>query len=252
MTALTSDERSAEFKKSFNAADVLVTAKTELQKNVAKLFVAMIAAGDCQHGEMRKHGIRITGEDIREKLQDIYGLVNIFQAIVDGEIDLTEEDFDKMDSSKLALLSPFLTKDELKPNLEKAVKAAKTGTAKDIRDLKPKKDKEPEKPEAAKPAGTEIPIGFVATDISPNDPLVKSKQFRARLMADFKTIYDTQDGGALESMLTLFGRTYFTACTMLEADPLDFIAELAAENAKAAAGRDATAPAAIECDAVAA
>lgn len=252
LTALTTDERSTEFKNSFNAADVLVNAKTELQKNVAKLFVAMMAKGDCKPGDMRRHGIKITGEDIREKLQDIYGLVNVFQAVVDGTIEITEAEFDAMDSSKLALLSPFLTKDELKPNLEKAVKAAKTGTAKEIRDLKPKKDKEPEKPEPAKPQGTEIPIGFIATDISTSDPLVKSKQFKTRLSADFDAAVASENEAALTEMLALFGKAYFRACWHLGDDPLDFLAELAAGIAKPANASDATAPAAIDCETVAA
>ncbi len=248
LLGLSKDERNDDMKSSFNRAVVLTDAKAELQKHVAKLFVAMIAAGDCKPGEMRKHGILITGEDIREKLQDIYGLVNVFQAVVDGTIEITEDEFDKMDSSKLALLSPFLTKDELKDKLADAVKAAKTGTAKDIRALKPKADKEPE---TEKPKGTEIPIGFVATDIAPGDPLVNSKQFRGRLMADFAKAIETGNETSLMAMIELFGKAYYSACESLGEDPLDFIAELAGKYAKPVDAA-VVAPPAIEAEAVAA
>lgn len=250
LLALTTDERNENMKSSFYRAVVLTDAKAELQKDVAKLFVAMIASGDCKAGEMRKHGIRITGEDIREKLQDIYGLVNVFQAVVDGTIEISEEEFDKMDSSKLALLSPFLTKDELKDKLGNAVNAAKTGTAKDIRALKPKAEKDKE-PESDKPKVTEVPVGFVATDIVPGEPLVKSKQFRGRLMADFQNAIETCDETTLTTMLEVFGKAYYSACAALGDDPLDFIAEIAAKYATPA---DATTVEthSIECEAVAA
>lgn len=241
---LTTEERNAELGKSYHRAVVLTDAKKELQKDVAKLFVAMIAAGDCQPGEMRKHGIKITGEDIRETLQDVYGLVNVFQAVVDGTIEISEEEFDKMDQSKLALLSPFLTKPELKDKLEDAVKAAKTGTAKDIRNLKPKAEKAAE-PAAEKPQGTEIPVGFVATDIAPGEALVKSRQFRARLMADFTNAIETSDENTLTVMLELFGKAYYSACEALGDDPLDFIASIAASQAAPAEGTVVETPAAI-------
>lgn len=251
---LTTEERNSELDKSYHRAVVLTDAKADLQKSVAKLFVAMIASGDCKPGEMRKHGILITKEDIREKLQDVYGLVNVFQAVVDGTIEITEAEYDEMDQSKLALLSPFLTKPELKDKLGDAVKAAKTGTAKDIRALKPKKEKDAD-PAVEKPKGTEIPVGFVATDISPQDALVKSKQFRARLMADFKRAIETDDETSLTAMLELFGKAYYSACEALGDDPLDFLATIAASVATPATGTVVETPAetpAIGCDAVAA
>lgn len=252
----TTEERNAEMKRSFNKAVVLTDAKNDLQKMVAKLFVAMIAAQDCLPGEMRKHGILITGEDIREKLQDIYGLVNVFQAVVDGIIPMTEEEYDKCDSSKLALVSPFLTKDELKPMLAQAVELAKTGTAKQIRDLKPKEPTKAEKEieglktqladsqksekeavEAAK--GTPITFGFIATDIKPGEALVNSKQFRNRLTSDYENAASEEseaNDALLYSMLQLFGKAYFKSCVSLGHDPLDFIAELAEKYATSAEG----------------
>lgn len=257
LLASTTKERTNELKKSFNRAGVLTEAKNELQKQVAKLFVAMIAGGDCQPGEMRKHGVTITGEDIREKLQDVYGLVNVFQAVVDGTIAITEDEFDKMDQAKLALLSPFLSEKatpERKAALNDAVEAAKNGTANDIRKIAKatkgedaKKDKDAEKPQA-----TEIPVGFVATDITPGEALVKSRQFRARLMADFTKAIETKDEESLTAMLSLFGKAYVSACNALGDDPLDFIAELAARDAAPATGTVVETPAAAIGEAVAA
>jgi len=250
LVASTKEARDSELKTAFNRAVVLKDESKVVQKQAAKILVAMIAAGDCQGGEIRKHAISLLAVDIRETCQDVYGLVNVFQAVVDGTIEITEKEYDELDQSKLALLSPFLTKAELKDKLEDAVKAAKTGTAKDIRGLKPKADKK--EPEAEKPQATEIPVGFVATDIAPGEALVKSRQFRARLMADFKQAIETTDETTLSEMLSLFGKAYYSACEALGDDPLDFIAEIAARNAAPAEATVVETPVAEIGDAVAA
>jgi len=243
LLALSKDERSVDLKASFGTASGLSDSKTELQKHVAKLFVAMIEKGDCSPGEMRKHGILITGEDIREKLQDIYGLVNVFQAVVSGDVEITEEEFDKMDSSKLALLSPFLTKPELKDKLAEAVTAAKTGTAKEIRDLKPKVASKAEKEVAdlkaklAKgPAGTPIEFGFIATDISADAPLISSKQAQARLKADFAKAMETNDVEGIMEMMDIYAKMFMASADSIGSDPKDYIDLVRSGNAKPAAG----------------
>ena len=206
--AASKDERETELKNSIDRSITLADSKTVLQKLVAKLLVAMTNAGEIGSGDMRKQAQKITGHDIRETLQNVYELVNVFAAIEKGEIELTEEDFDKLDTSKLALLSPFLTKPDLKEKLGEAVEKAKIGTAKDIRELKPKSDKGDKKTEDEKPKGTEIPIGFVATDITATDPLVKSAQFKARLRTDFARAIETEDDESLMAMVSLFGKAY--------------------------------------------
>lgn len=118
------------------------------QKEVAKALVAAVAAGDCKSGKFREHAQKVTGKDIRKNLQNVYELMAVFEAVLAGKIQITEEEFDNLDSSKLALLSPFLSKEELLPLLEQAVEAVKTGTAKDIRALKP--SHEPKEPKAVK------------------------------------------------------------------------------------------------------
>jgi hypothetical protein len=105
----------------------------DVKKTVAKTLAAMIAANDCPAGKIREKAKEITGKDIRENFQSIYELLAVFQAVIAGEIDITEEEFEAMESSKLALLSPFLSKDELKPLLAEAVELAKNGTAAAIR-----------------------------------------------------------------------------------------------------------------------
>jgi hypothetical protein len=242
MFAASKEERETELKNSTDRSITLAESKTVLQKLVAKLLVAMTNAGEIGSGDMRKQAQKITGHDIRETLQNVYELVNVFAAIEKGEIELTEEDFDNLDTSKLALLSPFLTKPELKEKLGEAVEKAKTGTAKDIRELKPKADKGDSKP-AEKPTGTEIPIGFLATDIGKDDPLVKSAQFKARLRADFARAIETEDDQSLMAMVSLFGKAYAAACEATGCDPLDFLAELASAAATPAAGRTVDAPA---------
>ncbi len=231
LLALTSDERSLELKTSYTSVATLNTSKGELQKLAAKLLVSMAGAGDCKKGDYRKHAMKITGADIREEMQDIYGLIAVFDAVLADEIEITEEEFDSMESSKLALLSPFLSKDELKPFMDKATEAAKTGTAKDIRALKPKPKKEKdEEPEAA------IPFGFIATDIGSDDPLVNSAQFKARMQADFAKAAASESDDALITMMNVFGRMLVSASAAMGCCPKEFLDELASEVAKPAAG----------------
>lgn len=235
LLALTSDERSLELKTSYTSVATLNTSKGELQKLAAKLLVSMAGAGDCKKGDYRKHAMKITGADIREEMQDIYGLIAVFDAVLADEIEITEEEFDSMEPSKLALLSPFLSKDELKPFLDEATEAAKTGTAKDIRALKPKKEKD-EEPEAAKPAAAAIPFGFIATDIGSDDPLVNSAQFKARMQADFAKAAASESDDALITMMNVFGRMLVSASAAMGCCPKEFLDELASESAKPAAG----------------
>lgn len=120
-------------------ADELITSIRSYnvpQKQVAKILAAMVSGGDCKPGDMKKHAEMITGLDIRKTLQNVYELTNVLRAVIGEEIEITLAEFDSLDASKLALLSPFLSKEELKPLLAEAVNAAKTGTAKNIRDLK--------------------------------------------------------------------------------------------------------------------
>lgn len=232
LTALTKVERETELENSAGRVVFLNESKAAFQKVVAKILVAMIAAGDCQPGDMKGHAEKIAKCDIREQMQDTYPLVKVFTAILAGAIDMTEEDFDTLDASKLALLGPFLTKPELKEKLGEAVQAAKTGTAKDIRELKPKADKK--KADEPPAPGATIPVGFAATDIGAGDALVKSKQVLIRLMEDFKRAQEANDGETLGHMLTIFGKCYVTSCNLLGEDPLDYIAELVAKDAKPA------------------
>jgi hypothetical protein len=242
LLALSKDERETELKTTAARGVVLLSEKTILQKVAAKTLCAMKSAGEIT-GNMNTHAVKITGHDIRLTLQNVYELVSIFTAIQAGEIELTEEDFDTLDASKLALLNPFLTKPELKDKLGEAVKAAKNGTAKDIRALKPKKDKDGEKAEKPESETTRIPVGFAATDIGPTDPLVNSAQFKARIKADMIGACDTANGEAIETMLETFGRMFLIACSALGEDPLDFVAAHTAANAKPAEGKVVDAPA---------
>jgi hypothetical protein len=263
LLALTCDERKAELVSSHNRAVVLTESKLECQKEVAKLIVAMIKSGECKSGEMREKCIEITGKDIKKTMQDVYGLVNVFEEIVDKTLEMTEEEFDKADSSKVALLSTFLAT-EVRDKLPAALEACKNGTAKEMRELKDKKPSKAEKEieslkakvaenEAtekarveAEKARVEIPVGFVATDITPLEALVKSRQFRDRVRADMGTAIDAQDETTLSETLEFYGKVYFSACLSLGDDPLDFIAELAARHAAPAEAQVVETPA-IEC-----
>lgn len=232
ITALTKDGRETEL---HDAADKVVfmhLSQAAFQKVVVKILVAMIAAGDCKEGEIKSHAEKIAKCDIRETMQNVYPLVKVFTAIVAGAIDITEDDFDRLDASKLALLGPFLTKPGLKDKLHDAVQAAKTGTASDIRDLKPKKVKAEKDPDPGKTAS--IPVGFAATDIGPDDPLVKSKQVLTRFMLDLQKALDSKNESNLETMQSVFGKCFVSACNCLGEDPLDFLADLAADTAKPA------------------
>lgn len=188
-----------------NRNTVLVTATTttaDYKKTVTKALVAMVKAGDCKAGEMKEHALKITGRDIKSNFSSIYELVAVFTAVIDQKIEITEEEFDSMESSKLALLSPFLSKPELADLIPDAVDKAKNGTAKDIRELKPDVEKkEPkavkeirEKFEAAEKQLEEakerekafrVPCQFAVTDLmDPSHPLLTSPQVQARILGD--------------------------------------------------------------------
>lgn len=243
--SLGKDGRVADLTESLNLADHMGDAKTGLQKHLGKLLSAMTTCGEITSGGLAKQAKKLTGKDIRKDLQDVYALVNIFDAIVADQIDLSEEDYDSMDSSKLALLATFLG-DKHKDKLPQAIEAAKTGTAKAMRDLKPKepsKDKARIKELEAAAAeretaarGTPITFGFIATDIGLTDPLVDSKQWKTRLREDFIRAVESENDTALETMVNLFGKAFTTACEAFGCDPLDFLADLASETARPAAG----------------
>ena len=171
------------------------------QKEVAKTLVAAVAAGDCKSGKFRQHAEKITGKDIRENLQNVYELMKVFEAVLAGKIQITEEEFDNLDSSKLALLSPFLSKPELAEKLDEAVEAVKTGTAKDIRALKPSHEaKEPkavkEMREAKEKAEKDledykarervmIDVQFAIVDLeNPQKAVLESKMLGRRIKSD--------------------------------------------------------------------
>lgn len=242
LTALSKDERETTMKTAVERGIAIASERTILQKEVAKTLVAMTESGEIEEGKLRKHAMKITGHDIRETLQNVYELVNVFQAVIKGAIALTEEEFDKLDASKLALLSPFMSKPELKEKLGEAVEAAKTGTAKDIRALKPKVEKSDDKPDE-KPETTSIPVGFAATDIGPKDALIKSAQFKARIKSDLITALENEDTETIESIMEGFGKVFLVACQGLGVDPLDFIADTQAAKARPANGEVVEAPA---------
>ncbi|RYD38124.1 MAG: hypothetical protein EOP85_17160, partial [Verrucomicrobiaceae bacterium] len=193
----------------------------DYKKSTAKVLTAMIIAGDCEESKIRESAEKITGVDIRDIYQGIYELRVVFSALVKKEIDLTEDEFDSIGSSILALLSPFIQKDELKPLLAEAVKLAKSGTAKQIRDLKPKGEvKEPKavremrekfEAEAGKTAAAEeraaaaekrakdiesrytVKCAFAITDIEQGDAVLTSDQLRNRIKADINSAYQSKD-----------------------------------------------------------
>lgn len=243
LLALSKDQREISLKASVLRSERVANLKTATQKHVAKLFVAMIAAGECAAGEMRKHGILLTGKDIRENLQDVYGLTNVFSEVIAGTIEISEEEFDAMDSSKLALLSTFLG-EKHRDKLPEAITAAKTGSAKDMRELKPKvqskAEKELEELKAKAPVGTPVTFGFIATDIAADAPLVTSKQALARLKADFEKAANTEGKAgddALTEMLYVFGSMMLSTAAALDQDAKEFIDELVASRAKSATAK---------------
>ena len=257
LLSLSKEERETELKTASARAIAMKSESAELQKDVAKLLVSMTKSGEITDGDLAKTGKAITGEDIRRTFQNIYPLVKVFTAIVEERIAMTEAQFDKGESSKLALLGPLCEPDadeETKAKLAECV-AALTGenppTAKELRELIGGEKKEPkavkemreraEKAEAevermksSSPETASIPVGFAATDIGPRDALIKSAQFKARIKSDIITALENEDTETLESILNGFGKVFLVACQGLGVDPLDFIADTQAANAKPA------------------
>lgn len=246
----------------------------DIKKPVVKTLAAMIDAGDCQQGKLRETALEITGKDIKKDFQSIYELLAVFQAVIAGSIGITEAEFDEMESSKLALLSPFLSKDELKPLLDQAVELAKNGTAKDIRDLKPKGEPKESKAmkemrERAEHAEGEaaraeeratrilesatIELPFYCTDISKGEAVLKSAQLCNRIKTDLKGAKQSGDLESLAFQTDKLAKAFMGACGLAGANPLEVIAALSAAGAKQAKGGPAKAAAAtLEVEGIAA
>jgi hypothetical protein len=234
LLALSKDERNSDLLAASNKAIVLTDAKTELQKLTAKILVAMIAALECKAGDISKHAFSICKVDIREKMQDVYALVNVFQGVIDGTVAITEDEYDTMDSAKLALLAPFMPGGKHEAHVEAAVEAAKNGTAKQIRDLKgPKAPTKAEK-EVEKLQKQLIEVGFIATDIASDAPLVTSTQALLRMKADFVKAAETEGKAgddSLEQMSYVFGTMLLSVAGSLDRDAKDILDEIAAKLA---------------------
>lgn len=138
---------------------------TQYQKHVAKQLFAKIEAGNCSPGEKSKYAKKVVaqyvesdlqgehkeallyGKDIRRELQNVYELLIVYTEIKKNTIALTEEDFDRIGASILALLSPFISKSKYADKLNFAVELAKeeNGAAKKIRELKKRPQDEADK-----------------------------------------------------------------------------------------------------------
>jgi hypothetical protein len=270
LLSLSKEERETELKTSTARAIAMTAESAELQKDVAKMLVAMTKSGEITDGDLAKTGKAITGEDIRRTFQNVYPLVKVFTAIVEERIAMTEAQFDKGESSKLALLGPLCEPDadeEAKAKLADCV-AALTGekppTAKELREKIGGEKKEPkavkEQRERAEKAeseaadtkkmlesvfenGTIVPVGFMATDITRDEALATSRQFKDRIKADIMKALDNGDADTLEIIKEVFGKVFLVACSGLGEDPLDFIAETGAANATPAKGEVIETPA---------
>lgn len=257
----TKEERAESLKSSVENGAASKDAIGVEKKTSAKVLAAMIDSGDCEAGDINKTAEKVCGREIRKVFQGVYELRVVFSSIVAGDIDLTEEDFDKLDASKLALISPFILKDELKPKLGEAVAKLKDGgTAKDIREIKGGEKKEPkavkemrEKAEAAEKRAVEaeakakeiesrytVDVAFACTDIQPGDAVLKSDQLRARLMRDLTGALERGDEETLTLIHAKAGRLFMAACRALQVDPRELIDSLASETAKSAAAATQT------------
>lgn len=268
LLALTKNERETILKTETERGIAIVSERTVLQKHAAKILVAMTNAKEIGSGDLRKEAKRITGHDIRETFQGVYKLVTVFSAVVASTIPMTEEEYDKAESSKLEIIAPALADDaddDLKakiPDLVEMVKAGKT--AKEIREALGGEKKEPkavremreraEKAEAESGEtkemlrsmfenGTVVPVGFLATDIGKADPLVNSKQFRARLKSDLETAINTGDETAVDAMKDYFATVFDLACRALGENSMEILAAMGSRTAKAAAGQVIETPA---------
>ncbi len=219
------------------------------KKEIAKLLVAMITAGDCKPGKILEHAKSITGKDLRTNFQGVYELMSVFQAIIEKKIDMTEEEFDKLESSKIALLSPFLNKENLKEKLGEALQAVKDGkTAKEIRELKGKSEPKPSKKVLELEAeierlkaenlksGVIIESALVVTDISANAPILTSQQVKNRIRKDIET--NTENQESLLSMVEVLGKALVMACVHAEVDAQEWLAEIYSDLAKKAEGQE--------------
>lgn len=231
----------------------------DIKKPVTKTLAAMIDAGDCKQGQLRETAKEITGKDIKSDFQSIYELLAVFQAVIACSIEMTEAEFDAIDSSKLALLSPFLSKEDLKELLPQAVELAKNGgTAAEIRALKPKGEtKEPkavkamrEKAEAAEERArvaeeraekilecATIEIPFYCTDISKGEAVLNSNQLRNRIKNDLKGAKERGEAESLAFQADMLAKAFMGACALAGANPLEVIAALSAAGAKKATGK---------------
>jgi len=258
----TQADRETAFTESFATAKLSKNNLTAMQKQAAKILASMIDAKECEPGDIRKHAMKLTGEDIRDTMQNVYELLRVYQAISAGEIEITEEQFDAGEASKLALLSPFLEKEEYKPLLADAAKLALSGTARELRELKqgdkPKAEPKGEKVlrekfeaaekdlttklEAAEAKladsaarGEGVPVAFACTDIPAGTAVLRSGQLRGRLRADILHAMNSGDAGEMDFQLATYAKIYDAVCVAMGADPAAALREIAANRATPAA-----------------
>lgn len=213
----------------------LSTESGSRQMEAAKILVAMERAGDIGDGKLRDYASKALGIDIRDGLQGTYEVAVVFRAVLDREIDMTEEDFDKASPSKLGLLSPFVQKDELKDKLVEAVEMVKGDKpASEIRGLKPRKAKADKAKSEAAPAEAKIPVAFAVLDIAPGEPVLTSNALRNRIKEDLIAACNSGAQEVLEYHADKLGRMFFAACKLAEVDPLDILSQLSDELAKQA------------------
>lgn len=279
--AASKETRAAELKLVADTAKSHQDASGTLKKGASKILAALIIAGDCQESEIRDTAKEITQQDIRDVLQGVYELRVVFAAIVAKTIDLSEEDFDKIEHSKLALLSPFIQDPKYADKLVEAVEMLKTGTtATKLRELKGIEKKEPkavkeqrEKAEAAEAKATQaeeraaaaearakaieetytVKCQFAITDLkSTATPILESDQLRNRLKRD---LIQASDSGNEESLIfqkDKLAMAFFGSCELLGVDPIAAIKDLAAELATVRKGKETAATSTIEVPAIAA
>jgi|GEM_PF-4028266 len=206
------------------------------RKEVGKALAVMELAGDTGSLDLKTY---MAARDIDlGSMPNIYEFARVARAVLKEEIEMTEEEFDKANKSKIEILSRFF-KEENQHKLGEAVEKVKQdATAKEIRGLLPKKQKNGGNSEddGEPGANPNVRVALVVDDIAPDGAVLTSQALKNRVRRDIETALDAEPG-KIEEQLDVLGRMLHAGATAAGLNPAEFLERAAADMARMVSGQ---------------
>lgn len=222
---LTSDDRANIVKEKADAANTLEESGKKL---VGKTMAVMEVSGDVGESTLDVY-MKERGIDVKA-LKGVYEIARIFRAVIDKKIDMTEEQFDKAERSKLEILSRFF-KEGNEHLLPQAVDMVKEGkTAKALRELLPKKPKKNTDPKDD--PNPNVRVALIIDDIAPDGSIFESQKLRNRMGEDIKKAGQNPDAQEINGIVDRAARILALSAQVAGADPYEILGDIMAQLAK--------------------